>query len=54
MNSIKTFLLDEEAATIAEYAVLLGFVLVATTTIVTSFGTRIRSSVSRSGTVLPT
>lgn len=54
MNSLVNFLVDEEAATIAEYALLLGLVLVAVTTIVTAFGTRISSSVSKSGTVLPT
>ena len=54
MNFICNFLADEDAATIAEYALMLGFVLVAVTTIVTSFGTRIKSSISKSGTVLPT
>ena len=54
MKILINFCRDEEAATVAEYALLLGLVLVAVTTIVTAFGTRINSSISASTTVLPT
>ena len=53
MNKLMNFLKDEEAATIAEYALMLGLVLVAVVTIVTSFGTRINSAVSNAGTKIP-
>ena len=54
MNLIAKFIVDEEAATVAEYALLLGLVLVAVTTIVTAFGTRINSTISKATTSLPT
>ncbi len=54
MDLITRFLVDEEAATIAEYALLLGLVMVAVVTIVTAFGTRINSTVSNATTKLPT
>ena len=53
MSYILKFLLDEEAATIAEYALMLGLVLVAVVTIVTSFGTRINSAISNAGDKIP-
>ena len=54
MNLIAKFFVDEEAATVAEYALLLGLVLVAVTTIVTAFGTRINSTISNASGKLPT
>ena len=54
MNLISKFMVDEEAATVAEYALLLGLVLVAVTTIVTAFGTRINSTISNATGKLPT
>ena len=54
MNSIVNFLVDEEAATIAEYALLLGLVMVAVVTVVTAFGTNISSAVSKASAKLIT
>ena len=54
MKILTNFYRDEEAATVAEYALLLGLVLVAVTTIVTAFGTRINSTISNATTQLPT
>lgn len=53
MNSLVNFIKDDEAATIAEYALLLGLVMVAVVTVVTAFGTRINSAVSNAGAKLP-
>ncbi len=54
MMILLNFIPDEEAATVAEYALLLGLVLVAVTAIVTAFGTRINSTISNASTQLPT
>ena len=54
MKILINFYRDEEAATVAEYALLLGLILVAVTTIVTAFGTRINSTISNATTQLPT
>ncbi len=47
MYSLVNFIKDEEGATIAEYALLLGLILVAVVTVVTAFGTNISSAVSK-------
>ena len=54
MKILADFYRNEEAATVAEYALLLGLVLVAVTAIVTAFGTRINSTISNATGQLPT
>ena len=54
MKSLVNFIKDEEAATIAEYALLLGLVMVAVVTVVTAFGTNISSAVSKGSAQLIT
>lgn len=54
MNSLVNFIKDEEGATIAEYALLLGLILVAVVTVVTAFGTNISSAVSKASAKLVT
>ena len=53
-KSIFNLIRDEEGATIAEYALLLGLILVAVVTVVTQFGTNISSSVSKGSAQLIT
>ena len=53
MDSLINFIKDDEAATIAEYALLLGLVMVAVVTVVTAFGVRINSSISNSTGYIP-
>ena len=53
MESVKSFLMDEEGANMAEYALLLGLITVAIVTVVTALGTRIQTVVSKATTVLP-
>ena len=54
MNIFANFINDEEGATIAEYALLLGLILVAVVTVVTAFGTNISSAVSKASGKLVT
>ena len=53
MTSIVRFLTDEEGATMAEYALMLGLITVAIVTVVTALGTRISTVVSKATTSLP-
>ena len=53
MEFVKSFLMDEEGANMAEYALLLGLITVAIVTVVTALGTRIQTVVSKATTVLP-
>ena len=41
MITLRSFILDEKAASMAEYALLLGLITVAIATVVTAFGTKI-------------
>ena len=52
MNNILHFLKDEEGASMAEYALLLGLITVAIATVITAFGTRIASVFTRSTNAL--
>ena len=50
---IMRFLKDEEGASMAEYALLLGLITVAIATVVTAFGTRISGVVTNATNALP-
>lgn len=54
MKCLLNILIREDGATIAEYALILGLILIVVATIITTFGTRISCSISQSSTVLPT
>ena len=53
MNSIIGFLVDEEGATMAEYATMLGLITVVLVTVITALGTRISTVISKATTSLP-
>ena len=53
MNLIAKFFIDEEAAVVAEYAFLLGLIFIVVTTFLTSFGTRVNSTISNVTNQLP-
>ncbi len=53
MDCMKNFVMDEEGANMAEYALLLGLVTVAIVTVITALGTKIQTVVSKATTVLP-
>ena len=48
MNNVLNFLKDEEGASMAEYALLLGLITVAIATVITAFGTQIAGVFTRS------
>ena len=52
MNTLINFLRDEEGASMAEYALLLGLITVAIATVITAFGTKIAGVVTNATTVL--
>ena len=52
MNSFLNFIKDEEGASMAEYAFLLGLITVAIATVITTFGTKLRTVVTSATTVL--
>ena len=52
MNTLYLFLRSEEAATMAEYALLLGLITVAIATVVTAFGAKIAASITNATNVL--
>ena len=52
MDKLIQFLKDEEGASMAEYALLLGLITVAIATVITAFGTKIASVVTSATTVL--
>lgn len=54
MNKLFLFLTDEDATSMAEYALLLGFITVGVVTVVTALGTRIRGAISKATTAIPT
>ena len=53
MRALIEFLVNEEGATMAEYALMLGLITVAIVTVVTELGTRISTVVSKATTSLP-
>jgi pilus assembly protein Flp/PilA len=52
MNTIVNFLKDEEGASMAEYALLLGLITVAIAGVITLFGGRIRAVFVRASNVM--
>lgn len=50
---IKEFFLNENAATMAEYALLLGLITVATAAVITILGEKICNSIDDASTALP-
>ena len=52
MNKLVQFLKDEEGASMAEYALLLGLITVAIATVITAFGTMIGTVVTTATNVL--
>ena len=52
MNMLVRFLKDEEGASMAEYALLLGLITVAIATVVTAFGAKLGTVVTNATTVL--
>ena len=53
MNLIIEFLADEEGATMAEYATMLGLITVVLVSVITALGTRISTVISNATTSLP-
>ena len=53
MKTLINFLRDEEGASMAEYALLLGLITVALATVMTTFGTKIQGTVNKASGVLP-
>ena len=53
MNTLVKLIRDEEGASMAEYALLLGLITVAIATVVTAFGTRIAAVVTSATNALP-
>ena len=47
MKNLIQFLKDEEGASMAEYALLLGLITVAIATVITAFGTKISGVITR-------
>ena len=54
MRTISVFIKNENGAALSEYAILLGFIVVAIVTVVTSLGTRISGAISKATTAIPT
>ena len=54
MKRILNFLKSEESVAMGEYALVIGLVMVVVTTFITSFGTRINSTISNVTNQLPT
>ena len=52
MNKLVQFLKDEEGASMAEYALLLGLITVAIATVVTAFGSKLGTVVTNATNVL--
>ena len=53
MNLLTRLIKEEEGATMAEYALMLGLITVAIVTVVTALGTRISTVISNTTTALP-
>ncbi len=54
MQLILELIKNEESVATGEYAIVIGLVLVVVTTFITSFGTRINSTISNVTNQLPT
>ena len=52
MNKLVQFLRDEEGASMAEYALLLGLITVAIATVITAFGAKLGTVVTNATSVL--
>ncbi len=52
MSKVIQFIKDEEGASMAEYALLLGLITVAIATVITTFGTKLRTVVTNATNVL--
>ena len=50
---LKQFLTDEEGASMAEYALLLGLIVVALVTAISAFGTKIQGAFNKATSVIP-
>ena len=53
MNQLMQLIKDEDGANMAEYATVLGLIVVAVVTVVTTLGTRIATVISKATTSLP-
>ena len=53
MTTLINFLRDEEGASMAEYALLLGLITVAIATVVTTFGTKISGTITSATNAMP-
>ena len=53
MINIKSLITDEDGATMAEYALLIGLILVAVATVVGAFGTKMGTTISTATGFLP-
>ena len=53
MNNLILLIKDEDGANMAEYATVLGLIVVAVVTVVTTLGTRISTVISNATTALP-
>lgn len=50
---LKQFIKDEEGASMAEYALLLGLITVALVTVITAFGTKLSGAFTKATSVIP-
>ena len=50
---LKQFLIDEEGASMAEYALLLGLITVALVTVISAFGTKLSGAFTKATSVIP-
>ena len=54
MDKILCFVKDEEGASMAEYALLLGLLTVAVAVVITTLGSRVSTAISKAVTAIPT
>ena len=52
MNKLVQFIKDEEGASMAEYALLLGLITVAVATVITAFGSKISTAITNATNVI--
>ena len=53
MKTLINFISDEEGASMAEYALLLGLIVVALVTAISAFGTKIQGAFDKTTSVIP-
>ena len=53
MKTLMHFISDEEGASMAEYALLLGLITVALVTVITAFGTKLSGAFTKAESVIP-